>query len=176
MSVPVPAYERDDPYANVPHAWQCGECGEIHEGAQRQSQKRVCLNRLPSSEVRTTSNLPGRAFPESWRLLDDVQILELPDPEFLIDSILQRKGVAVIYAPSGAGKTTLIASLLTAVATGRDFFGHKVNYQGASVYVATEDPAGFKVRLRSAKSAADLPLDQSVGVYTFPNRSTCVTR
>jgi hypothetical protein len=41
-------------------------------------------------------------FPDNWRLLDDVQLLELPDPEYLIEGILQRRGVGVVYAPSGA--------------------------------------------------------------------------
>jgi hypothetical protein len=107
-------------------------------------------------------------YPRSWRLLDDVELLRLSDPEFLIDGILQRKGVGVIYAPSGAGKTTLIASILTALATGREWFGHRVCHPGASVYVATEDPSGFKVRLRAAKRAAHLSLDQPIGIYTFP--------
>ena len=110
----------------------------------------------------------GNKYPDSWRLLDDVQLLELPDPEFLIDRIIQRRGVGVVYAPSGAGKTTLVASMATAIATGRDWFGHRVCHPGAGLYVATEDASGFKVRLRSAKRAAQLPLDQLIGVYTFP--------
>ena len=107
-------------------------------------------------------------FPESWRLLDDVQLLELPDPEYLIEGVLQRRGVGVIYAPSGARKTTLIASQAIALATGQDWFGHRVLRRGATVYVATEDPSGFKMRLRAAKRTAHLPLDRPIGVYTFP--------
>ena len=67
------------------------------------------------------------------------------------------------------GKTTLIAGLLVAIATGRDWFGHPVLHRGSSVYVATEDPSGFKVRLRAAKRAALLPLTTPIGVYTFPD-------
>lgn len=111
---------------------------------------------------------PNHRFPDSWRFLDDVQLLELPDPEYLIQGVLQRRGVGVIYAPSGAGKTTLVAGQAIALATGHDWFGHPVLRRGATMYVATEDPSGFKVRLRSAKRAARLPLDRAVGVYTFP--------
>ena len=32
----------DDPYAKYPTAWQCTECGEIHEGTQEQGRKRAC--------------------------------------------------------------------------------------------------------------------------------------
>jgi hypothetical protein len=107
-------------------------------------------------------------LPDGWRLLDDVELMELPDPEFLIDTILPRRGVAVLYGPSGACKTTMIAGLMTALATGRDWFGHRVCRRGPSAYVATEDVAGFKVRLRAAKLAAHLPLTSAIGVFTFP--------
>lgn len=106
--------------------------------------------------------------PDGWRLLDDVQLLELPDPEFLIDTILPRHGVGVLYGPSGACKTTLIAGLMTALAIGRDWFGHRICRRGPSVYVATEDVAGFKIRLAAAKRAAQLSLTAPIGVYTFP--------
>ena len=107
-------------------------------------------------------------FPATWQLLDDVQVMALPDPEYLVAGLIPRRGVGSAYGPSGTGKTTLIAQLLTAVATGRPFFGHAVNSRGACVYVATEDVAGFKVRLRSAKLAAGLSLMEAIGVYTFP--------
>jgi AAA domain len=107
-------------------------------------------------------------FPAGWRLLDDVQLLELKDPEFLIEAILPRRGVGVLYGPSGACKTTLVAGLMTRLATGPDWFGHRVCERGASVYVATEDASGFKVRLAAAKRAAQLSLTTPIGVYTFP--------
>jgi hypothetical protein len=48
------------------------------------------------------------------------------------------------------------------------FLDHSVLHRGGVVYVATEDPSGFKVRLRAAKQAAGLPLTEPIGVYTFP--------
>ena len=108
------------------------------------------------------------ATPDGWQLLDDVQLMQLTDPEFLIDAILPARSVGVLYGASGAAKTTLVAGLLTALSTGRDWFGHTVLHRGGSIYVATEDVAGFKVRLRAAKLAAQLPLDTPIGVYTFP--------
>jgi hypothetical protein len=111
---------------------------------------------------------PTPEFPDRWALLDDAELMALPDPDWLVANILPRRGCGVLYGPSGAAKTTLVASLKTCVSTGRDFFGHRVNHRGACVYVATEDPSGFKVRLRAAKLAAHLPLDSTIGVYTFP--------
>jgi integrase len=103
-----------------------------------------------------------------WRLLDDVEILTLPDPEFLIAGVLPRKAVGVVYGPGGSGKTTIVGGLAVSLATGHDWFGHQICHRGASIYVGAEDPGGFKVRLRAAKQAARLPLDEAIGCYTFP--------
>lgn len=122
----------------------------------------------PQDRATATGEAPAERFQSTWRLLDDVELMALADPEFLIDGMIPRRSVGVVYAPSGAGKTTFLAALTTALATLPSFYGHTVRHRGASVYVATEDPAGFKTRLRAAKRAAKLPLDVPIGVYTFP--------
>ena len=108
-------------------------------------------------------------FPETWRLLDDVQLMDLADPRRSIDSKLPDEGVTVVYDPSAACKTTLIAAILGAIATGRDFYGRPVHRSGASVYIAAEDPAGFKVGVGAWKGAHRLPLDAPIDVFTFPD-------
>jgi hypothetical protein len=117
----------------------------------------------------TSTAGPRLRVPNTWRLLDDVELMELDDPEFTVDRILPRRGRIVVYGPSGVCKTTLVAGLFTAIATGRDWFGHAVINPGACCYVAAEDTAGFKVRLKAAKLAAGLSLEQRIGVYTFPD-------
>ena len=54
------------------------------------------------------------------------------------------------------------------LATGRDFYGRAVQRGGPSVYIAAEDPAGFKVRVGAWKRAHRLPLNHPIGVYAFP--------
>jgi hypothetical protein len=108
------------------------------------------------------------AIADGWRLLDDVELMQLPDPQYLIDSVLPEKGLTVIYGPSGACKTTLDANVNVALATGRDWFGHPVRRMGASIYVGAEDVSGWKVRLASAKRAAGYSLEDVIGCYCFP--------
>jgi AAA domain-containing protein len=110
---------------------------------------------------------PEPIFPESWRLLDDVELMDEPDPQFIVADVLPEKSVGVIYATPGGGKTTLQAGLMTSIATGADWFGHRVERPGASICVVAEDASGFKMRVRGAKRAAHLPLDQPIGVYAF---------
>lgn len=37
------AIYEDDPYTNLPHAWQCRRCGGVHEGTAEQEKRRDCL-------------------------------------------------------------------------------------------------------------------------------------
>lgn len=112
-------------------------------------------------------DLPSE-FPAAWRLLDDVEVMAIPDPEFLIAGVLPRRAVGALVAPPGVGKTTLAVSIAVALATERDWFGHRVCHRGATVIGAAEDPGGLKLRLRAKKQADRLPLDRPLGIYTFP--------
>jgi RecA-family ATPase len=108
------------------------------------------------------------AFPDSWLFLDDVELMTLADPQWIIADILQERAVGVVYGPSGAAKTTLIAGLHTAIATGQDWLGMPVRQSGCALYNAAEDAQGYKVRQCAAKTAAHIPLGQAIGCYTFP--------
>jgi hypothetical protein len=107
-------------------------------------------------------------YPEAWRVINDVQLMELADPHWAIRRILPDRGVAVFYGPSGACKTTLIAAVLGCQATGRDFYGSQVDRVGPSLYVAAEDVAGFKVRVGAWKRSQRLSLTEPIGIHTFP--------
>ncbi len=100
-----------------------------------------------------------------WRLLSFAELLQQPDPAWLVDGILPARGLAVLYGPSGAAKTTCIAGVLGSIATGRPWFGRSILTPGACLYVAAEDVAGFKVRLRAWTVDAGVP---DVAVWTFP--------
>ncbi len=108
------------------------------------------------------------SFPSSWRLLDDVAVMDLPDPKFLVQGILPDAAVGALYSPPNVGKTTLAANLLVAVGTGNPWLKQPVLDAGHSIYVGAEDPSGFKVRLRAEKAAAGLSPDIAIGVHTFP--------
>ena len=100
----------------------------------------------------------GPIVPESWRLFDDVEVMELPDPEFLIDGVLPRRAVGAIVAPPGVGKTTLVASLATSLATGRDWLGIRSGTQAHPSSSAPRIPAGSRAdsEQRSTRSGSRL--------------------
>jgi hypothetical protein len=76
------------------------------------------------------------------------EILNLPDPEFLIEGMLVKDAFAVIFGPSGVGKTFLGLSIAFAVATRTSWNGKAVN-GGPVVYVSAEGRAGLKDRSRA---------------------------
>jgi KaiC/GvpD/RAD55 family RecA-like ATPase len=75
---------------------------------------------------------------------DDIQ-LEL-DKAGLVDGLLPRDGMFVLYGESGSGKTFCVLDLVCHVAAGRPWRGMRVE-QGVVVYVAAENPKSVERRL-----------------------------
>ena len=90
----------------------------------------------------------GHAHPDRTMLdtiwADDIE-LNLHE-EQLMEGLLPRTGIGVLYAESGAGKTFVAIDLACHVATGRAWRGRDVT-QGPVIYVAAENPASVKRRL-----------------------------
>lgn len=107
-------------------------------------------------------------FPKTWRVIDDAELMDLPDPEWLIEGILPRRALACLYGPPGSGKTTILADIATAIATKGDFYGHRVWFRGSVVCVGSDDSHGWKPRIRGSKLTRGLALDKPIGVYLFP--------
>jgi hypothetical protein len=108
-------------------------------------------------------------FPDTFRLLDDAQLMTLPDPEWLVDQTIPKLARVTIYAPPNTAKTTLAAGLCMSIATGQPWLGRTVTTRGGCIYVPSEDVSGWKVRLAAAKGAARLSPGATAGVFTFDN-------
>lgn len=82
-----------------------------------------------------------------------------PDPVFLVDLIIQERGLAVIYGPPGAGKTFVALDLALSVATQRAWLGHRVVKSGQVIYITPEGLAGLKCRVQAweRKAQTDAP-------------------
>lgn len=98
-------------------------------------------------------------------LLSFAELKQQPDPEWLIDGMFPDRGLAMIYGPQGAAKTTMCAALVGGVAAGVDVVGRRVLHPGPTLYVAAEDVSGFKVRLMAW--ARERGLDD-LNAWTYP--------
>jgi len=70
-------------------------------------------------------------------LLDDVELLNRPEPIWLVDGRLLAKSLDCLYAPPEVGKTTLTVDLGCSIATGSPWLGAATT-TGPVVYVAAE--------------------------------------
>ncbi len=102
--------------------------------------------------------------------------LQLTQPEYLIENILEVGTLALLIAEPGCYKTFLALSMATTIATGTGWFGH-ATAQGAVFYIAGEGFSGLARRLAAwqkyyAVSLVDKPLYISCGAAQFLNKES----
>lgn len=85
-----------------------------------------------------------------FRLRDDAEIEELPDPEFLVEGMIPETSLAVLYGPPENYKTFLALDWAFSIATDQPWAGREVA-AGPAVYVSAEGQAGLKNRVRAWK-------------------------
>lgn len=67
-------------------------------------------------------------------------------PSWLIKGWLPDSGLAMLFGPSGAGKTFAALSMAASIASGKPWHGHKVR-QGSVIYLAGEGHYGLRMRV-----------------------------
>jgi len=82
----------------------------------------------------------------------DLQFLRtMPPVEFVVDGLLTRHGLAVIYGEPGAGKSFLAIDLALSIAYGTSWHGNGVE-RGAVLYIAGEGVGGMGKRVKAWQS------------------------
>ena len=93
-----------------------------------------------------TAPVPGSRFTpvNAWNYADG------PDPKWRVAQLLPEQGLAMIYGPSGVGKSFFVLDLVMAIALGKKY-GHDQRQvtPGRVVYVVAEGAGGFRKRLRA---------------------------
>ena len=74
--------------------------------------------------------------------LDQIKIQK---PQWLIEDLLERDSLAIVFGASGTFKTFVVIDMALSVATGKDYHGRAV-HQGMVVFIAGEGNAGFSRR------------------------------
>jgi hypothetical protein len=84
-------------------------------------------------------------------LLTRSALLELPDPQPLIDNVLDQGTVALLYGKWGSGKSFIAQDWAASVATGRPWQGRDTRARRV-LYIAAEGAYGLKGRLAAWES------------------------
>jgi RecA-family ATPase len=72
---------------------------------------------------------------KTFKLHTLAQVMELQNPEWLIEGVIEHGGLAMLFGPSGHGKSFLSADWMMCVTTGTRWAGREVR-QGRVIYVA----------------------------------------
>lgn len=103
----------------------------------------------PMEETDTMcSNDEAVSSPDVFETYDINYLRSMPPVEFLVDGLLTKHGLAVLYGEPGAGKSFLAIDLALSVAYGKDWHGNAVE-QGAVLYIAGEGVGGLGKRIKA---------------------------
>lgn len=92
-----------------------------------------------------------KAPPRRFRLMTANELAALPPVRWRVRGVLPQEGIAAIYGPPTSGKSFLALDMLAAIATGRPWFGYRV--QPAPVmYIALEGEHGIAQRVQAHQS------------------------
>lgn len=93
------------------------------------------------------------ARPDSpWHFVDDVTVLDLPRPGWLVDDMIERHSTVEVFGPPESFKSFFALDLALSVATGTRFCGRETK-PGAVIYVCGEGLGGLPPRVDAWKHA-----------------------
>ena len=118
--------------------------------------------------IETVSTLHAPDVGARFALLDDVELLNRPEPTWMVKGRMLQNSLACIYGPPEVGKTTAMVDLGCSVATGTAWLGAATTTTGPVVYVAAEGADTIQLKLRPWKVQHDYPLDESICFCTVP--------
>lgn len=105
--------------------------------------------------------------PRRFRILSDVELETMAEPEPLIEGILFRATLAAIVGPYASYKTFLALDWALSIATGTAWQGRRV-HRGPVLYVCAEGAGGIRKRLAAWKSANEIVGETGLRVITEP--------
>ena len=100
---------------------------------------------------------------DRYQILGPIEIKALPPIEWAIKGVLPRRGVSMIFGPSGSGKSFVALNMIYAIAEGSSFFGQMAK-QIPVLYVGLEGHAGVKNRIVAMERAQGRPMPEYMRV------------
>jgi len=103
------------------------------------------------------------ADPEAdvYQLLSIRDIMNMPDPVYLVDDLIMERALGFLFAAPGLGKTFVAKSLALSIATGRpDWWGRKISRKGPVLYISCEGVNDMKFRIEAWSTRNKTPVTE----------------
>ena len=133
------AREVSGSFVELPEEW--AQNSDVNDYAQREGVE--ALEALLSAPL---------APEQRFKLLVAADLRTLPPLVWRVRGVLPAHGLASVYGPSASGKSFLALDVAGAIASGRPWFGYRVN-AAPVVYCALEGEAGFRLRVAAWEQA-----------------------
>jgi KaiC/GvpD/RAD55 family RecA-like ATPase len=90
----------------------------------------------------------GPPLVDTYEVLSVGEVMNLPDPEWLVEGAVIDNGLGFIYGAPGTGKSFVALSLALAIANKREsWWGRKILKHGPVLYISSEGTGDVKFRL-----------------------------
>lgn len=120
-----------------------------------------------------TGTLPTAATERKFKLLSESEFANGPDPVWIVDGLLVEQGLAMIFGPSGVGKSFFALDLLAHIADGRTYgAAQREVKQKRVVYVMAEGAGGMRKRVRAYRHKYPVRHDNFKVINAQPNLMT----
>jgi hypothetical protein len=107
--------------------------------------------------------------PPPTRLLDDVQLMNVPDPTWDVAGRLVNMTLVNLFGPAGRLKTSTAVDLGLSLTVGTPWLGAEILHKGPVVYGAFEGGAPLiRTKVEAWKHARNIPLDECLGFHVAP--------
>lgn len=124
---------------------------------------------VPGDEVLPFIDDPDNLDPPPLGFLSYEDMIAMPDPEWLIQGIIQTETAGLLFGKSNAFKSFLGIDFLCSLATGTSWHGSEVKGPAPCLYIATEGSRGVgKQRIPGWMEAHEIPLELRRNVTMYP--------
>jgi archaellum biogenesis ATPase FlaH len=104
--------------------------------------------------------------PQKFKLLSIDEFMKTASPRWFIKELLPKKGIAMLYGQSGAGKSFISLDMMLSISRGIDWCNCRTK-KGRVVYVVTEGRAGFRNRIEAYIKQYDINY-QDIDIVLLP--------
>lgn len=83
-------------------------------------------------------------------VLDFMDIMNLPEPTYLIDEMIIEEALGFVFGPPGCGKSFLTIGMALSIATGQStWFNRGIKKHGPVIYISSEGTGDMKHRIKA---------------------------